>query len=461
MNMKKDTEQLNSRIDEWRTAILRSRAVEETDADELEEHLREQITDLESSGLSADEAFLIAVGRLGKVDAVTAEYAREHSDRMWKQLAIDRPVEDGGRTSIAIMLGFAVAAVVLLHGARLLAGIGASSEDEVFGHPTHSWFLRDIGLFVLPVLAAYFAVQRRMPWSRVAVLGAIVAALAIAVNLFPFAGNSATETLVAIHLPVALWFVVGLAYIGGDVRSATRRMDFIRFTGEWAVYYTLIALGGAVLLALTAAVLGPIAPDAIEEVFTWVLPSGAAAGMIVAAWLVEAKKGIIENLAPVLTAIFTPLFAVMLVVSAVGYAVAGVGRDFDRELLAVFDVLLLVVLGLVVYGISARPSVAKAGAMDVIRLVAVVAAIVLDILVLVSMFARIGDLGFTANRAAALGLNILLLVNLSGTAWLILRHVTGRVTPVRLERWQTGYLPVFAAWVVLVVLALPPVFGFA
>ena len=35
------------------------------------------------------------------------------------------------------------------------------------------------------------------------------------------------------------------------------------------------------------------------------------------------------------------------------------------------------------------------------------------------------------------------------------------MTPVRLERWQTGYLPVFAAWVVLVVLALPPVFGFA
>ena len=75
-------------------------------------------------------------------------------------------------------------------------------------------------------------------------------------------------------------------------------MDFIRFTGEWAIYYTLIALGGAVLLGLTAAVLGPIAPDAIDEVFTWVLPSGAAGGVIVAAWLVEAKKSIIENLAP-------------------------------------------------------------------------------------------------------------------------------------------------------------------
>ena len=63
--------------------------------------------------------------------------------------------------------------------------------------------------------------------------------------------------------------------------------------------------------------------------------------------------------------------------------------------------------------------------MDVIRLVAVIAAIVLDILVLISMFARIGEFGFTANRVAALGINILLLVNLAGTAWLILRQVTG------------------------------------
>lgn len=463
MSTKKErSQQLDTQIGEWRAAVLRSRAVEEADADELEEHLREQIADLEATGLSADEAFLIAVGRLGKVDAVTAEYAREHSDRLWKQLAIERVADDNGdRRPFAIMLTFAVVAGVLIQIARVAAGGSNGSATEVLGEGTAPWFLRDLGLFVLPVLAGYFAVRRRMPWSRVLILAAVLAVLAIAVNLFPFGEGSATDALVAVHLPVALWFVVGVAYIGGDVGSSARRMDFIRFTGEWAIYYTLIALGGAVLLALTAMVLSPIAPEAIPQVFQWVLPTGAAGGVIVAAWLVEAKKSIIENLAPVLTAIFTPLFAVMLVVSAVGYLIAGIGRDFDRDLLFVFDVLLLVVVGLVVYGISARPSGAKVGVMDVIRLVAVVAAIVLDILVLVSMFARIGEFGFTANRVAALGINILLLVNLAGTAWLILRLMTGRATAERLERWQTGYLPVFAAWVVLVVLALPPVFGFA
>jgi hypothetical protein len=441
----------DARIAEWRTAVLRGGAVDSADADELESHLRDQIVDLEATGLSADEAFLIAVGRLGRVDSVTAEFAREHSDRLWKQLAIARP-EDTGRRSLLTMLGFAAIAAVLIQVARILAGVGMGDDPA-------PWFLRNLSLFVLPVLAGYFAVTKRMARRPMLATLAVVAALTLAVNLFPFAPGSATEPLIAIHLPVLIWFAVGAAYVGGELRSSAKRMDFIRFTGEWAIYYTLIALGGAVLMGLTAAVLSPIAPHAIDDVILWVLPSGAAAGIVVAAWLVEAKKGIIENLAPVLTAIFTPLFAVMLLVAAVGYLAAGIGREFDRDLLLVFDLLMLVVLGLVVYGISARSGARRT--MDALRLIAVIAAIVLDILVLVSMFARIGELGFTPNRVAALGLNLLLLVNLLGTAWFTVRLLAGRAGPIRLERWQTGYLPAFAVWVLLVVILLPPVFGFS
>lgn len=91
--------------------------------------------------------------------------------------------------------------------------------------------------------------------------------------------------------------------------------------------------------------------------------------------------------------------------------------------------------------------------MDVVRLIAVVAAILLDVLVLVSMLARVGEFGFTANRVAALGLNLILLVNLAGTAWLLLRRRD-------VQAWQTAYLPVLAAWSLLMLLALPPLFAF-
>lgn len=451
--------ELDARVAPWRAALLRSAAVTPDDADELEAHLRDSVADLERAGLDGDEAFLIAVKRLGATDAVTAEFAREHGDRLWKQLVL--PARgDGSSHPVGEMVAFAAVAVALIQVARLAA---ERSADP-------SWFTLNLGFLLLPVLAAYFVRMRRMTLRAVAPLAAGVAALALLVNLYPlrdgaagsesFLGGSFTAQsppLVALHATIVLWFVVLAAYLGGDRWSPTRRMEAIRFTGEWIIYATLITLGGGVVVGLTVALLAPLAPDAVPEVIAWVLPSGAAATPIVAGWLVESKKSVVENLAPVLTAIFTPLFGAGLVVAVVGYAIAGFGRDFDRELLVVFDVLLVVVVGLVLYGLSARPAGASRGAMDVIRLVTIVAAVVLDVLVLGSMLARVGEYGFTPNRVAALGLNLLLVVDLAGTAILALR----RTGLDRATRWQSGFVVALGAWALLVVVALPPLFGFA
>jgi hypothetical protein len=247
--------------------------------------------------------------------------------------------------------------------------------------------------------------------------------------------------------------------MAGTIRSHERRMDFVRFTGEWFIYYVLIALGGGVLMGLTAGIFEPAGVD-VDRVAEWVLPAGAAGAVIVAAWLVESKQRVVENMAPVLGMLFTPLFAFMLSCAAVVYAVTGLGDAFDRELLSVFDALLVVVLGLVLYGMSARDPSTSPNWMDAIQLVAVASALVLDVMVLGSMIARIGDLGFTPNRTAALGLNLVLLVNLAGAAWLSARFLGRRSTLHQLERWQTSYLPVFAFWAAAVVVVLPPLFAF-
>ena len=68
-------------------------------------------------------------------------------------------------------------------------------------------------------------------------------------NVYPFAPGGYTEALTALHLPIALWLVVGIAYTGGRWGQVGGRMDFIRFSGELFIYYVLIALGGGVLLA--------------------------------------------------------------------------------------------------------------------------------------------------------------------------------------------------------------------
>ena len=444
-------EQLELDIAEWRAFVGQGPAVNGRDVEELEAHLRDQIAELAEAGLADDEAFLVAVKRMGSIDELSREFAREHTGRLWRQLIVSDADHDqpAGRGWPEVLL-LAVAAAITIQVARLAAGF----PDE---EPT--WMIRNASLFVMPYLAAYFALRRRLTVRQALLTAGPFVIAAIVINVYPFAEGAATELLVAAHLPVVLWFVVAYPYMSGMVRSHERRMDFIRFTGEWLIYFSLIALGGGVLVALTVAILEPtgVSPDQITE---WVLPSGAAGAVIVASWLVESKQRVVENMAPVLTMVFTPLFAVMLAVAAIVYAATGLGGVFDRELIGIFDALLVVVLGLVLYSMSARDPSAPPGWMDRIQLVAIGSALVLDLMVLGAMIARIGDLGFTPNRTAAIGLNLLLLVSLAGTAWLSWRFLTGQGTFHRLERWQTSYMPAFAIWAAIVVVVLPLVFAF-
>jgi hypothetical protein len=442
---------VESQIAEWRAYVAGAPGVNGHDVDELEDHLRHQIGELNTVGLADDEAFLVAVKRMGDVDTLSREFAREHSGRLWKQLILsgdDEPARAVGGWVEPLV--FAVVAAVAIQAARLIADLPTEEPN---------WFFRNLSLFVLPFLAGYFAHRRQLDAQGWALTAAPFALAALVVNLYPWGADSATEALVALHLPVVLWFVVAYPYMGGTLGSHERRMDFVRFTGEWLIYYVLIALGGGVLMGLTAGILEPTGIN-VDTIAEWVLPSGAAGAVIVAAWLVESKQRVVENMAPVLTMLFTPLFAVMLAGAAVTYAVTGLGDAFDRDLVSVFDALLVVVLALVLYGMSARDPSELPGWMDRIQLVAVVSALVLDVMVLGTMIARIGDLGFTPNRTAALGLNLVLLVNLAGAAWLSTRFLTGRSRLHRLERWQTTYLPVFALWAATVVVVLPPVFTF-
>src|SRR6188474_2415332 len=217
-------ESVESQIAQWRTYVSRAPAVNGHDVDELEDHLRHEIAELSTAGLAEDEAFLVAVKRMGDLDAVSREYAREHSGRLWKQLLgpdEEAPLLAAGWLDALVL---AVAAAVVIQVARLAAGF---PDDE----PT--WFARNLGLLVLPFLAAYFAHRRGLDVGAWLVTAVPFVVAAVVVNVYPWGDDSDTEVIAALALPVALWFVIAYPYMGGSLRSHERRMDFVRFTGEW------------------------------------------------------------------------------------------------------------------------------------------------------------------------------------------------------------------------------------
>jgi hypothetical protein len=450
-----DAVSLEEQIDQWRSYLRRRQAIHSVDVAELEDHLREQVAVLTGAGLATDEAFLVAVKRMCDLDALSREFAREHSDRLWKQLVVS-PSDTGAPQAAArtdAVVAFCVAAAVaVVIKVPALFGMQVDADD--------GFYARNLSLFVLPLLTGYFAWKRRLDRGTLRWLAVAFVAAAVLANVYPWTPGGSTEALTALHLPIALWLVVGIAYAGGRWSLVGGRMDFIRFSGELFIYYVLIALGGGVLTAFMAMTFRSIGID-VEPFFeSWLLPCGATAAVVVSSWLVEAKQSVIENMAPVLTRLFTPLFAVMLVTFLGAMLWTGRGVDIERDVLIAFDLLLVVVLGLLLYSVSARDPRSPAGAFDVMQVVLVVGALLADAVALWAIAARITEFGFSPNRVAALGVNAILLVNLACSAALYIRFLSGRGSFTGLERWQTDYLPVYALWAAIVVIVFPPVFGY-
>ena len=447
---------IEEQIGHWRTYLRRRPAMNGPDVEELEGHLRDQMAALTAAGLAGDEAFLVAVKRMGSLDALSREFAREHSERLWKQLVVAPDADEGTgsrvTTETLVVLALAVAAALAVKAPGWF-GVELSEANDFF-------YAKNVSLFVFPPLTVYFAWKRGLGLAAGAGLAAAFAAAALLGNLYYFDRTSDTQALSVMHLPIALWLVVGIAYAGGHWFAGGRRMDFVRFSGELVIYYVLIAIGGGVLTGFTVLMFQAIGMDAEWFVQNWLVPCGAAGAIIVASWLVEAKQSVVENMAPVLTRLFTPLFTAVLLAFLVTMAWTGSPIDVKREVLIAFDLLLALVVGLVLYAASARDPQAPPDFFDALQLLLIASALVVDLVALTAIAMRISEFGFTPNRVAALGENLILLVNLAGSLWLYGRFVANREAFVALERWQVAYLPVYSVWAALVVLVFPPMFGY-
>ena len=448
---------LEEQIAQWRAYVRRRPALHGPDVEELEGHLRDQLTALTKAGLAGDEAFLVAVKRMGSLDALSREFARAHSERLWKQLvmapgAADEP-PNSTRAETLVVLILAVAAAVAIKVPELFGVRLGNGGNEPF-------YARNASLFVLPLLTIYFLWKRGSNVVSGLRLALPFAAAAVFANAYPFRTRGDTEVLTALHLPIALWLAVGFAYVRGRWFADGGRMDFVRFSGELVIYYVLIALGGGVFTGFTMMMFRAIDMNAEWLAQGWLIPCGAAGAVIIASWLVEAKQSVIENMAPVLTRLFTPLFTLLLLVFLATMVWTGSPINVKREVLIGFDLLLVLVVGLVLYAASARDPQAPPDFFDGLQLLLVVSALVVDGVALTAIAARISEFGFTPNRVAALGENLILLVNLAWSAWLYACFLRHRGSFGALERWQMAYLPVYSVWAALVVVLFPPLFGY-
>jgi hypothetical protein len=87
-------------------------------------------------------------------------------------------------------------------------------------------------------------------------------------------------------------------------------------------------------------------------------------------------------------------------------------------------------------------------------------ALLLNLIAVSAIVFRISEWGFTPNRTAVLGSNLLIMSHVAAVLFRLLGILFGNDSTRDLERILVQFLPVYAAWSLLVAVVFPLVFGF-
>ncbi len=195
------------RIEQWRAGLADSEVIGRADIQEMESHLREEITHLETSGLSSDEAFLLARHRLGDPAALEGEFAKVRPHRglvgrlCWAMMGVLLYLA-------ATEFGYAAFYLFLKFG--YMVGLRETAVGLLGG-------LVEIAGFAGPILLALWLYIRRLPRhpsgqvrnSMAAPM--VAAALALGTWVFLVAGRLLTIVFVR---------TVGTAHFGAVLRTS-------------------------------------------------------------------------------------------------------------------------------------------------------------------------------------------------------------------------------------------------
>ena len=328
-----------------------------------------------------------------------------------------------------------------------------SLDEEIF-------YTRNLGGIIAGALIVYFCIQNSCRTKISGIILTLALGAILYLNLLPDQPNSQTIVLSCLHMLFFFWSLVGIAYLRGAFRELKGRMNFIRYNGELLIYTTVIVIGGIVLTGLTFALFDVIGLDIEEWYLKNVVIYGAIASPIVATLLVERVVNRHSKIAPLLAKIFVPLFLLTVITYLFAMVASGRSPFTDRDFLIAFNALLFVVLGLSVFSISERGIKRSAGVVDIMNIGLTAVTLMIDIVALAAILYRLTSYGFSPNRLAMLGANLLIFCHLAGILFHYLRFARTSGPFEKIEDWIVRYISAYTSWSLFVAVGFPLIFWF-
>ena len=373
----------------------------------------------------------------------------------WKtRLEFDQLKEDSikiRKTDILFLIVTCVLAGILIKIPQLF-NIGLS--DSFF-------YQKNAGLIVLFGLSLFAFLTKELINKRHLLISLSVFIIsAVYINLLPSTNESDSIILAYIHLPLMIWCLYGFIFIDFDIKDKSKRIDYIRHNGDLAVLLALIAIAGGILTGVTIGLFSAIGLKIEELYFEYIVIWGLVSAPVVATYVVRNFPFVVNKIAPIIATIFSPLVLITLVVYLVSILATGKDPYNDRDFLIIFNMMLLGVMGIIVFSVSETSTIKKQRFNEWTLFALSIITLIIDLIALSAILYRLGEFGFTPNRVAVLGSNLLFFGNLV-LIMIDLYRVNFKGKEInQVEMTIANYLPVYILWTIFAVFVLPIIFGF-
>jgi hypothetical protein len=348
-----------------------------------------------------------------------------------------------------------VGVIVLIIFGGLIANIPnlTSINEELF-------FSKNIPLIIFPILSAYFIWIQKIEFNKLLFPIIAIVISAIYVNLIPNYNKSDSAMLVGIHLPMFLWSILGYAYIGAKLNDHPRKIEFLKFNGDLIVMCAIILLSCIVFTLITFGLFELINIKIEENYFRYFGIWWIAAIPMIATFLLQNNPQLINKVSPIIAKIFTPLVFINLLVYLTAVIYTGKYPYNDRNLLLVFNVLLIGVMALILFSVAEAGKNNKGLFTLYILFGLSFLTIIINSIALSAISFRILEYGITPNRIAVLGGNILIFIHLLIVSFKLYKSVRNKAKLEEVETSIATFLPIYSIWTAIIVFILPFIFHY-
>tara|TARA_S200000501_G_scaffold377075_1_gene434115 strand:- start:1167 stop:2243 length:1077 start_codon:yes stop_codon:yes gene_type:complete len=320
------------------------------------------------------------------------------------------------------------------------------------------FYPRNIGTIVFPTLITYLSLRYKFNlyiWLIYLVISFITI---IFLNLIPGGDNSDTFFLSTTHSLFFLLSICGLAFIGGIRGNNNKRVDFLHYCGDLIIMSGLLLISGGLFTAITISLFQLIGFHIEDFYFENVVVWGLPAIPLIASYLIFNNEDLVSKISPIIAKIFTPFVFLILFIFSFAIIFSDKNILVDRELLLMFNIIIIAVLALILFSLS---HISSSNKFQFILLFCLSLVSITDnLIVLFAISSRLLEFGITPNRLALTGLNLLVSFHLIIISRQLLLLILKKANTNNVLNGIVRYLPIYIIWTSIVIFLFPIIFNF-